>query len=185
MDHFYTTYKRDGDGRFMLSLPKREAVEPPGRSRSSAVQRFCSLERSLHQKGKFEEFAQVVDEYLTQEHTELVLSKDLNKPCEEDFYLPMHAVTKEFCIATQLCVVFDASAKSRSGLSLNDELLVGPTVHALLLDVLLRFLCHRIALTTDISQMYRAVCLPPAQNDLHCFIWRRSPNEALSDYRMT
>ena len=185
VDHFHTTYRRDGDGRFIVSLPKREAVEPLGESRSSAVRRFRSLERSLHQRGKFEEFAQVIDEYFTQEHAELVPSKDLDKPCEEVFYLPMHAVTKESSTTTQLRVVFDASAKTGSGVSLNDQLLVGPTVHAPLLDVLLRFRCHRIALTTDISRMYRAVRLPPAQRDLHRFVWRRSPNETLSDYRMT
>ena len=33
--------------------------------------------------------------------------------------------------------------------------------------------------------MYQVVCLPPAQRDLHHFVWRRSPNEALSDYQMT
>ena len=185
VDHFHATYRRDKDGRFTVPLPKKEAAEPLGESRSSAVRRFLSLERSLHRKGKFEQFAQVVDEYFTQEHAELVPLKDLDKPCEDVFYLPMHAVTKESSTTTQLRVVFDASAKTRSGVSLNDQLLVGPTVHAPLLDVLLRFRCHKVALTADISKMYRAVCLPPAQRDLHRFVWRRSPNETLSDYRMT
>ena len=185
VDHFHATYSRDKDGRFTVPLPKKEAMEPLGESRSSAVRRFCSLERSLHKRGKFEQFAQVVEEYFTQEHAELVPLKDLDKPCEEVFYLPMHAVTKESSTTTQLRVVFDASAKTRSGVSLNDQLLVGPTVHAPLLDVLLRFRCHRVALATDISRMYRAVSLPPDQRDLHRFVWRRNPNEALRDYRMT
>ena len=71
----------------------------------------------------------------------------------------MHAVTKDSNTTPQLFVVFDASAKSRSGTSLNDQLLVGPTVNAPLLDVLLRFRLHRVAVTTDVSQMYQAVFL--------------------------
>ena len=54
-------------------------------------------------------------------------------------------------------MVFDASAKSSTGVSLNDQLHVGLTIHALLLDVLLRFRRHKIALATDIIRMYCAV----------------------------
>ncbi len=57
--------------------------------------------------------------------------------------------------------MFDASAKSASGVSLNDILLVGPTVHSTLIDILLRFRFHRVALTADISKMYRAIELIP------------------------
>ena len=53
--------------------------------------------------------------------------------------------------------MFDASAKSSSDVSLNDTLLVRPTVHPPLIDVLLRFCLHRITLTADVSKMYRAI----------------------------
>ena len=39
--------------------------------------------------------------------------------------------------------------------------MVGPTVHPPLIDVLMRFRQHRIALTADISKMYRAIELVP------------------------
>ena len=70
-------------------------------------------------------------------------------------------------------------------MSLNDTLLVGPTVHSPLIDVLLRFRFHHIALTTDVSRMYRAVELTSSDRDLHRFVWRRNPDEPLQDYRMT
>lgn len=54
---------------------------------------------------------------------------DTHRPNEQVFYLPMHAVRKEESTTTKLRVVFDASAKSSTGISLNDTLLVGPTVH--------------------------------------------------------
>ena len=69
--------------------------------------------------------------------------------------------------------------------SLNDQLLAGSTVHAPLLDVLLRFRQHKIALTTDVRKMYRAFLLPKAQRDLYHLVWRRSLQEPLQDYRMT
>ncbi len=78
-----------------------------------------------------------------------------------------------------------ASAKSSTGTSLNDTLLVGPTVHPPLIDVLLRFRTHRVALTTDVSKMYRAIELTMDDRDVHRFLWRNDPKDPLQDYRMT
>ena len=66
----------------------------------------------------------------------------------------MHVVYKTSSSTTKIIAVFDASAKSASGVSLNDTLLVGPTVHPSLIHVLLRFQMYRIALTADESKMY-------------------------------
>ena len=61
--------------------------------------------------------------------------------------------------------MFGTSAKSSTGTSLNDTLLVGPTIHPPLIDVLLLFQLHRVALTADVSRMYRAVMLPESDRD--------------------
>ena len=111
--------------------------------------------------------------------------REMEKPCREVFYLPMHAVVKQSSTTTQLRVVFDSSAKTKSGASLNDQLLVGPTVRAPLIDVLLRFRQHKVVLTTDVSRMYRTVLLPESHRDLHRFVWWRDPSDVLTDYRMT
>ena len=68
---------------------------------------------------------------------------------------------------------------------MNDRFLIEPTVHSSLMDVLLWFQCHRVALTTDVSRMYRAVLLPALQRDLHPFVWRMDPHEVIAEYRMT
>ena len=62
-------------------------------------------------------------------HAELVPVADLSKPCNEVYYLPMHAVRKEASSTSKVQVMFDVSAKTASGTSLNDHLLVGSTVH--------------------------------------------------------
>ena len=36
----------------------------------------------------------------------------------------------------------------------------------------------------DVSKMYDAVQLANSDKDLHCFVWRQSPNKVLKDYRM-
>ena len=98
--------------------------------------------------------------------------------------MPMHAVYKRSSTTTKTRVVFDASAKSSSGVSLNDTLMVGPTLHSSLTDVLLRFRLHRVAITADICKMYRAVELAANDKDYHRFLWRREPGGPLIDYRM-
>ena len=118
-------------------------------------------------------------------HPESVPSIDMDKPPEEVFYLPMHAVYKESSTTTKVRGVFDASAKSSTGVSLNDTLLVGPTIHPPLIDVLLRFRSHHIALTADVSKMYRAIKFIEEDRNLHHFVWRSSPNDKIQDYHMT
>ena len=110
---------------------------------------------------------------------------DLDKPVKEVFYLPIYVVRKESSTTTKVRAVFDASAFTSSGISLNDTLMVGPTVHPPLVDVLIRFRTHRTALIADVSRMYRAILLTPSDKDLHRFVWRDSPNSELKDYRMT
>ena len=94
----------------------------------------------------------------------------------------MHAVYKESSSTTKVCEVFDASAFSSSGISLNDKVLVGPTVYSSLVDVLIRFHLHCITLTTDVSRMVR---LEESDEDLHRFVWKRNVSESLRDYHMT
>ena len=90
---------------------------------------------------------------------------------------------KETSSSTKVRPVFNASVKSTSGVSLNDLLLVGPTIHPPLIDVLLRFRMHKVALTVDVTRMYRAIELSTENRDLR-FVQRKSEYEPLQDVRM-
>ncbi len=138
------------------------------------------IKRTLRSKNQFSQFATVMEEYMDLNHAEIV-----EKPNKDVFYLPMHAVHKEHSTTTKIRAVFDASAKSTTGVSLNDTLLVGSTVHPPLIDVLLQFRLHKIAITADVSKMYRAIELAQPDRDLHRFVWRSKPDNTLVDYRMT
>ena len=185
VNHFRDNHSRTAGGRFVVPLPRKPDVKPIGETRSQAIRRFLALERSLRLKEKFQEVDVVMQEYLDLGHAEPVPSDDLDKDPATVFYLPMQVVYKSSSSTTKVRAVFDASAKSASGVSLNDTLLVGPTVHSSLIDVLLRFRMHRVALTADVSKMYRAIELFPPDRDLHRFVWRSQPNEVLRDFRMT
>ena len=185
MNHFKQSYHRNQEGCFFVQLARRPDARPLSKSRSQALRRFMNLERSLMRKGQFEQLDKVVMEYFELGHAEPVPVADLHRTQTNVFYLPIHAVTKMSSTTTKLRAVFDASAKSSTGVSLNDQLLVGPTVHSPLIDVLLRFMQFRITITTDISKMYRAVGLVEEDRDLHRFVWKSHSSEGIIDYRMT
>ncbi len=146
---------------------------------------FFSLERNLYSKKRFKGFGETMNEYITLGHAEPIPMKDLNKRTSDVFYFPMHAVRKESSTTTKIRAVFDASMKSASGVSLNETLMVGPTVHSSSVDVLIRFRLSKIAIVADVSKMYRVIELLPRDCDLHRFVWRSNPNDVLRDFRMT
>ena len=92
--HFESNHTRSAEGRFIVPLPRNLDAGTIGESRSQAVRRFLSLERSLIHKGCFQDFDAVMQEYLDLDHAEEVPTSDLEKPLENTFYLPMHAVYK-------------------------------------------------------------------------------------------
>ncbi|XP_036340243.1 uncharacterized protein LOC118749545 [Rhagoletis pomonella] len=100
------------------------------------------------------------------------------------FYMPHHPVVKESSLTTKLRVVFNASAKSATGNSLNDALFVGPQLQQDSFSILTRFRTHRYAVTADIAKMYRQVCVSPKHVDLQRIVWRRDPSLPMQDYRM-
>ncbi len=82
---------------------------------------------------------------------------------ERVHFLPHQAVIRRDKDTTKLRIVFDASAKS-TGLSLND---CGPKFDQKILDLLLRFRVHRVALTGDIEK----VSMAKGDQDVLRFLW--------------
>ena len=98
--------------------------------------------------------------------------------------MPMHSVCKATSTTTKLRVVFDASAKTTTGLSYNDTLAAGPMLHSNLDQILIRFRWYRVALTGDIQKMYKEIMLSPPDQNYHRFLWRAQLDESVSEYCM-
>ncbi|XP_078051526.1 uncharacterized protein LOC144477665 [Augochlora pura] len=90
----------------------------------------------------------------------------------EGFYLPHHAVVKPSSETTKTRVVFDGSARSSSGLSLNDTLLTGPTIQDDIFSLLVRFRAHTYVLTGDIEKMYRQFLVRNEDRRYQRIAWR-------------
>ena len=171
------------DCRYQVTLPKKPDAQPLGNSRDQAVSRYQSNEKSIIRRNIWKPFQDVIQGYLDLKHAEPVPATD-PLPIQH-YYLPMHAVFKESSTSTKIRVVFDGSAATTSGISLNQSLLVGPTLQPTLNNILLKFRSYPIALNADITKMHREVKLSAEDKDLHRFVWRASQNMPIQDYRMT
>jgi len=114
-----------------------------------------------------------------------VRSQTTTKTNAQYFYLPHHCVFKPTSTTTKMRVVFDGSAKTDSGISLNESLMVGSKLQDDLFHLLVRFRFHRVAISADITKMYRQVALDPSQRDFHRILWRKDESEEIKHYRMT
>ena len=137
--HFERNHSKDEAGRFIVPLPIKNDMTLLGEPRSMAVKWFKALECSLRVRSQSKELTDAVQKYFVMEHAELVPVAELSKLCSEVYHFHMHAVHKEMNSTSKVRVVFDASAKTASSTLLNDHLLVGPSVHPTIIDVLPRF----------------------------------------------
>ena len=184
VEHFNRTTKRKDDGRFVVEMPLKSDGPTLGSSKAIAMRRFLNLEKKLNSDLSLKErYAAFIQEFLDLGHLERVPDDQLDNPI--NFYLPHHCVTKEESSTTKLRVVFDASAKTSTGFSLNDCLLVGPKCQDDLFNILIRFRIFKIGMSADVAKMYRQVELSLEDRDLHRILWRKNPNEPILTYRMT
>lgn len=182
-DHFVKNTFRDSDGRFVVTTPLKHSLEKLGNSRTQALNRFLSLERQLSKNHFLKiEYTKVFNEYLELGHMREIIEN--SSTSHINYYLPHHAIVKKDHLTTKIRVVFDASAKTDTGISYNDIQLVGPTIQDDIYSLLLRFRKYRIALTADIEKMYRQVKLNPNQHQLQRILWRNMDNEPLKCYEL-
>lgn len=183
--HFSKTTTRNEQGRFVVSLPRTAKNIKLGDSYNNALQRFQKLEHKFKQNPSLKmEYYNFIQEYLELGHMTPLNHDDLSVPSSNTFYLPHHAVIKESSLTTKLRVVFDGSAKTTNGLSLNDTLLVGPTVQQDLFSILLRFRLHNFIIMSDITKMYRQVLVNPLDSNLQRILWRDSPAQELKHFAL-
>ncbi|XP_062713695.1 uncharacterized protein LOC134290550 [Aedes albopictus] len=185
-DHFAAHTFRDDSGRFVVTLPKQPSVLAQlGSSKEIATKRFLALERRHDDNPKLKEaYTAFIEEYHQLGHMRELDCSGTSSPAALSYYLPHHGVEKADSTTTKLRVVFDASCRTDSGVSLNQALMVGAVVQDDLFAIHLRFRMHRIAIIADIEKMYRQIRIHPSDYPLQRILWRSSSSEPLRTFEL-
>jgi len=182
LQHFHNSYKRVEDGRFVLRLPIKTDVKLLGDSMKIATARFINIKRRLQQDEPLRiQYTKFMNEYIKMGHMREVIKKNVpQRAC----YLPHHPVLKLSSLTTKLRVVFDASARTSSRVSLNDILRRGPVVQEDIFAILARFRKHQAVITADIEKMFRQILVAEEDTHLQRILWRPDPSKALLEYTL-
>ncbi|XP_065075852.1 uncharacterized protein LOC135699500 [Ochlerotatus camptorhynchus] len=168
-EHFRWTVTRTSDSRYMVRLPLREEMLALlGDSFAVAQRRFLAIERKFAVNSDFKnEYVKFMEEYKVLGHMEL--SPRVENP---QFVLPHHAIFRPDSSTTKTRVVFDATCKGSSQLSLNDVLYVGPIVQPPLLAIVLNWRIPRYVFKADAEKMFRQIWLHPLDRKFLQVLWR-------------
>ncbi|XP_045493460.1 uncharacterized protein LOC123692730 [Colias croceus] len=182
---YSSTTRRDSSGRYIVHLPFR--TDDPnckyGNSKAIAIKQFNRLENRLLKNPKLKaEYAAVIEEYKRLGHVETVPSHE--EDLADAVYLPHHAVIREDKDTTKVRVVFNASCPGTNGITLNDELMVGPSLQPDLRHIIMRWRQYPICLVADIIKMYRQVKISELHTNFQRFVWREDPDQRLQHLRL-
>ncbi|XP_055622849.1 uncharacterized protein LOC129766354 [Toxorhynchites rutilus septentrionalis] len=155
---FSSSTRLNTEGRYIVKIPFTEEFRELGNSREQAYRRLMSLERRLQAndtlRGEYNKFMQ---EYIELGHMVPVCK---HKEKNVVYYIPYSCVVKPDSSTTKLRVkVFDASAKTTTGKSLNDIQAVGPVIQRDQFDLAIEFRGDDVVLSADIAKMYRQVLI--------------------------
>lgn len=169
---FAETTRRDEDGRYIVKLPFKSEDLKVEKSKKIAEKRLAYLEAKLNKETDLKtKYVEVLEEYLHLDHMERIPEHEVNNI--KGTYLPHFAVVRNDKDTTKVRIVFDASCKGENGVSLNDMMMIGPTLQPELRNILIRWRQHRICLSSDIVKMYRQVKVAAEDVDFQRILWRK------------
>lgn len=142
------------------------------------------MERRFRRESSLrEEYVKFLRDYESLNHMTYVNENEVDIPGKM-CYLPHHCVRNENSQTTKLRVVFDASSKTTSNISLNEVLLKGPTIQDELIYILVRFRTHNFVLSADIKKMYRQISIVDNHRDFQRILWRENEVDPIKVFRL-
>ena len=139
-------------------MPFKSNVYQLGSSSDIARRRFLFLEKRFLKDDTLRKmYIEFIDiEYINLGHMSPVSFHKLNS---SHYIIPHHCVLHPQISSTKLRVVFDASRRTSTNISLNETLMVGPTIQQDLITTIFAFRLNKFALSDDIWKMYRQYLL--------------------------
>ncbi|VEN55472.1 unnamed protein product [Callosobruchus maculatus] len=182
-EFFTSSCWRMDSGRYVVKLPFPEFPPVLGDSYSQALHRFKLLEGRFRRDSVLHEaYCDFMADYLEQGHMSEVGNQ---VGSNSEYYIPHHAVVKRNANGEiKLRTVFDASAKTTNGKSLNDVLLAGPKLQNDIVSILLSFRLYLYVFTADIRQMYRQILVEESHTSYQTILWRPNGDEPIRKYQL-
>lgn len=180
-EEIYSKYHcRDSSGRYIVPLPFAPDYPKLGESRTMAERRLFSTERKISRNPVLcNAYNNFMKEYEQLDHMELYRGSESSK-----YLIPHHSILRPESSSTPLRVVFDASAKTSTNISLNDILLTGKNLYCDILSIILNFRLFEYALTSDICKMYRAILIRPCDRKYQHILYRHTPSDPIQEYEL-
>ncbi|XP_063590241.1 uncharacterized protein LOC134767126 [Penaeus indicus] len=173
LQQFCGNVKFDGE-RYEVGLPWKsdECKKNLRNNEGLARKRLEGLQRKLDKDPQLKkQYSEVFTGYEEEGIIEEVPSNEVLSS-QPTYYMPHRPVVKESSASTKIRLVFDASAASYNGISLNDCLESGPSLNPDLVKVLIRFRRWKVALTADITKAFLQICVQEKDRDVHRFLWK-------------
>ena len=185
-EEFYkSTVKRNDEGRYLVRLPFKSNVPNVWEgSYSLALRMLTTLERKFCKDSHLHTaYLQSMQEYIDLGHMRRV-SLDSHS-IDQCFFLPHHGVIKESSATTRLRTVFNASAKTKIGKSLNDFLLVGPNLLSETIDLLSSWRRYPFVFSADVEKMFRQILVQSEDQHFQAIVWRGDETGSVESFFLT
>ncbi|XP_022824808.1 uncharacterized protein LOC111355259 [Spodoptera litura] len=183
-EQFYKdTTQRNKNGTYTVRLPFKDPSLEYGNTRQKAAARLIQLEKRLEKNKKLrEKYNDFMKEYINMNH---MIKVNKTNNYEGKYYIPHQPVIREDALTTKLRCVFDASSKSNTKISLNDNLHKGPRLQQDLATILLRWRKHKVVFMADIEKMYRFIKIHREDQPFQRILWRWTINQPIEEYELT
>lgn len=179
-NYFQSTHSRTENGRYIVRLPFKDDPKCLGNSSGTARKMFESLERKFETQPQYKQsYAEFMKDYLESGHMKLHDSSESIESIK--YYIPHHAVFKD----NKIRVVFNASSRTTTGVSLNNILYPGPKLHNDITDIIFNFRKHAYTFTCDIRQMFRQILIDDEDRKYQLIYWRDNTSQPLSEYKLS
>ncbi|GFV67530.1 DUF1758 domain-containing protein [Trichonephila clavipes] len=166
LNHFQKTISVDISGRYEVVLTWVLDNKLLSSNKKLAENRLENTKRKLIATGKFEEYQDVLDLWLSEK-----IIEDVNDD-KENFvhYLPHRPVIKENS-TSKIKPVFDASARTKGSPSLNNCLEKGPNFIEVIPTILNRFRKYKIGVISGIEKAFLQIEVREQDRDFFRFMW--------------
>ena len=177
------TTRQDETRQYIVSLPSKSRDQLSSahleNSYSATLRALNRLEANFAMDEKLKlAYIDFMKEYIDIGHMSLSSNSDSSSNTSQAF-LPHHGVWKETSTTTKLRTVFNGSSKTKSGVSVNDLLHVGPNLLQNPVALICAWRRYKIALSADVEKMFRQIRVESVDQPYQSILWRFDKSEPI------